>query len=960
MNPSSLEQIIQYTAWFLALIELVSGLYILILNSWHPANRHAGASLLLISLNTGAIGWAISARTFDHTWLPVLLLASTSLAITPMLFMTTIVLFKPEWRRNRWRSVWWFVYALVFLPGFLIFSDFWLGTKLHFPGFSTADNIGGFPSYSEVAGGALSSPLRFVSFIILPVLTISILFYITLFDKKTSTHNKRLAWYLLAAGVIVGFGSLLFAPLIYPAVGILIANTVLAITYSFASLKQMRSERRLLRGGLQNRLTAVILAAAVPVFLAAIALIFSKADEIYKQSVNTNLIATNHTIANSVNYWLDINRRALNELVTDPDVISMQTVRQKPVLEMMESKYPHLSLITISGLDGINITRNDGADLEDVSGRDWYQNALGGTPLTMSIQIGQSRGGPVLVSSTPVRDQTGEITGVGMIASELATIADQVLVHMPGGRGIAVVIDQDNQIIAHSARRFTSVVQDLGDYPPVVALREEIASSEDFGQEWRSLANTTLSFTNIDGQIWQAYGQELENGWIVLAQIPQTGLLGEATTEQRISGIALLLGVILIFILFTTFAIRQSIHPIKSLTEAASGISGGDLTLVAPIESDDELGKLARTFNSMTSQLRDLITNLERRVADRAQDMEKRAVQLQVAAEVAREAATIHQLDELLEHSVDLISQRFDFYHAGLFLIDDAGQYAVLRAASSEGGKNMLAKGHKLAVGLQGIVGYVAGQGEPRIALDVGADAVYFDNPDLPLTRSELSLPLVVRGSITGVLDVQSIKAQAFNEDDLSVLQTLADQIALAIDNTRLFSESQQSLKELEQLYKGQVDESWADQLADKTIAYTYDRLSLVPISVPPEEIEDSHRLRLKLSLRGQTFGTIYLRRELDQNPWSADEVQMAESCLTQLSLALENARLVADIRNRARDEHIVGQITANAQKSLDLDTVMKKAVQDIGQALGAAKVQIRLGNGKRESISDYPPVPRN
>jgi len=173
----------------------------------------------------------------------------------------------------------------------------------------------------------------------------------------------------------------------------------------------------------------------------------------------------------------------------------------------------------------------------------------------------------------------------------------------------------------------------------------------------------------------------------------------------------------------------------------------------------------------------------------------RRAIQLEAASEVARGATATLDVDQLLDETVHLISNRFSFYHAGVFLVDEAdvgvgGKYAVLRAASSAGGQRMLERGHKLAVGEVGIVGHVAGTGEYRIALDVGEDAAHFVNPDLPDTRSEMALPLVSRGQIIGVLDVQSVREAAFTAEDVAVLQTLADQLANAIANARLFEET--------------------------------------------------------------------------------------------------------------------------------------------------------------------------
>ena len=155
----------------------------------------------------------------------------------------------------------------------------------------------------------------------------------------------------------------------------------------------------------------------------------------------------------------------------------------------------------------------------------------------------------------------------------------------------------------------------------------------------------------------------------------------------------------------------------------------------------------------------------------------------------------------MLSSAVRLISERLDFYHTGLFFVDPSGEWAVLQAASSEGGRRMLERGHRLRVGAQGIVGDVAARGMPRIALDVGRDAVFFDNPDLPDTHSEMAMPLRSRDVVIGVLDVQSRERGAFTPEDIGVLQTLADQVALAISNARLFSEAQEALATQQRVY---------------------------------------------------------------------------------------------------------------------------------------------------------------
>ena len=140
----------------------------------------------------------------------------------------------------------------------------------------------------------------------------------------------------------------------------------------------------------------------------------------------------------------------------------------------------------------------------------------------------------------------------------------------------------------------------------------------------------------------------------------------------------------------------------------------------------------------------------------------ERAKALEVTAALARDAASIHDLQEILDRVVKLISERFNFYHAGIFLVDQSAEWAILRAASSDGGQRMLARDYKLPVGKAGIVGYVTGEGKPKVSLEVDKDAAHLKNPDLPNTRSEMTVPLRVRGQVIGALDVQSSDPQAF------------------------------------------------------------------------------------------------------------------------------------------------------------------------------------------------------
>jgi GAF domain-containing protein/HAMP domain-containing protein len=255
---------------------------------------------------------------------------------------------------------------------------------------------------------------------------------------------------------------------------------------------------------------------------------------------------------------------------------------------------------------------------------------------------------------------------------------------------------------------------------------------------------------------------------------------------------------------------RRITRPLVGLTATANLIASGDLSQPVPhTERQDEIGMLAWAFERMSQQLHDLITGLEKQVAARTRQwqeanykLQRRAIQLEAVTLVGRAVTSILSLDDLLLEVVNLIRSRFDFYHAGIFLLDESGTWAVLRQATGEAGQSMLARKHQLAVGGQSMVGWVTANRQPRIALDVGADAIHFKNPDLPHTRSELVLPLIVGERVLGALDVQSVDEAAFDEEDVVILSLMADQVAVAINNAITFSQEVAILEATSPLYR--------------------------------------------------------------------------------------------------------------------------------------------------------------
>jgi GAF domain-containing protein/HAMP domain-containing protein len=295
-------------------------------------------------------------------------------------------------------------------------------------------------------------------------------------------------------------------------------------------------------------------------------------------------------------------------------------------------------------------------------------------------------------------------------------------------------------------------------------------------------ASGSLEYDSYDGTpVVGAYEWLPDMNVGVVLELPQADVFAQLSTLGPFFG-GLLLATIVLVLVFVPLATRRSIRPLAQLTQLSERMATGDLTQRVPVRRQDEIGRLAGAFNTMADELAGFYASLEARVEQRTQ-------QMRTAAEVARDATAVRDVKLLLDEAVRIISQRFGYYHAGVFLVDETGEFAVLRAASSEGGRRMQERGHRLAVGKVGLVGYVTSTGRPRIALDVGKDAVHFANPDLPDTRSEMALPLRVGDRVIGALDVQSTQANAFDESDVVVVQTMADQLAVAIENARLLEE---------------------------------------------------------------------------------------------------------------------------------------------------------------------------
>lgn len=419
------------------------------------------------------------------------------------------------------------------------------------------------------------------------------------------------------------------------------------------------------------------------------------------------------------------------------------------------------------------------------------------------LQLGQVRSASQQI--IPTSSQIASLQDLGLSISGLDANLERFFV--VGGPQLQENIIQNLQNISddmesmkqNAAEETTPALTELEQ--TIVSLETEVmALLEVESTASREINQRILSvYDQIDSvkQLHQALTEE------TLAQLRDTSQRQETITGGVLTQLLILgLSVSVIAIAASLFVTRSIATPLTGLAERASDIAAGDLTRTVEVKRKDEIGVLAQAFNSMTTQLRELISSLEQRVADRTHELEQRAVQLATAADVGRAATSILDLEDLTLRVVDLVRERFGLYYAALFLIDEQNQYAVLEAGTGEAGRVMKEEGHKLEVGSLSMVGTACALRQARIALDVGAEPVRFDNPLLPHTRSEMALPLMVGDRVVGALDVQSTEQAAFTEEDITILQLVADQVAVAVENARRFSEEAEILEATSPIFR--------------------------------------------------------------------------------------------------------------------------------------------------------------
>ncbi|MEW6286439.1 MAG: cache domain-containing protein [Chloroflexota bacterium] len=630
----------------------------------------------------------------------------------------------------------------------------------------------------------------------------------------------------------------------------------------------------------------------------------------------------------------------------------------------------------------------------DVTARPWY-TAAGpeANPSRGAVwsepYLDAALNGIVITNSAPVYDPSGRLAGVVAQDIQLTKISGIVGNIRVGESGYAFLIDRDGRLIAMPQAGYS----DLNVSPELLPLGGKLTATN-LGATAEKLQSVLsamiaggsgLTEINLNGVNRFVVYRPVEGvGFSLAIVVPVDEMLAKALeARQQLErenrnalgvSIFVVLGIFGLTLLATRSFSNSLTAPLLSLTRTAEEMAKGNLDVRAEVSEQNEIGTLASTLNAMAAELKASITSLETRVAERTREVEQRGRELEAAnahlrrrsaqfeamAQVAQSIASVRNPKELLPHVASVISEKYGFYHVGIFLLDENNEYAVLAAANSEGGQRMLARQHRLKVGEQGIVGSVTASGKPRIALDVGADAVFFNNPDLPETHSEMALPLFSGGKVIGALDVQSTEVNAFTDEDVQTLSLLAEQVSLAIENARLFEASNRALNELQTVMRHSTREAWKRlPHSQKLLGYRYNAMGSAPITEPLQLTVPSSAKKkaeaavpasivVPIELRGEVIGRLVVQSP-SASQWGTDEKDLIRAVAERVALSAENARLFEETTRRAERERLVSEITSKIRSHNDPQAMIETALQELRQALGATRVEIlpKASDGK-------------
>jgi putative methionine-R-sulfoxide reductase with GAF domain len=577
-------------------------------------------------------------------------------------------------------------------------------------------------------------------------------------------------------------------------------------------------------GNLRSKLITVFLAITI-IPLAIISFItYNSSRTALTNNANQKLANAAAATAQEIDAFIDFNLESVRAAGQYPAVVDYLILPEgqragseeearalKFIIAISRQDPVFISSVALFDTKGITLVDTIPSDIgSDKSNRTYFQETLSSRlPYVSDVEFSSTSGEPSLYFSAPAHDNAGNVIGVIRIRYDASILQKYIIADtgLAGESSYAVLLDSNHVRLAHGFDRdrvFKSIIpldpavfqsmQSKGLLPPGTA-QELSTNLPDFE---RGLNNLDIepffaADTNGDGSLEQVSVAPLSTqNWSVAFIQTQEVFLAPITTQTFNNLLIALLVAIIVAVAGFIFAQTLS-GPVTRLTQVAEAIAGGDINIQAKVETNDEIGILAGTFNRMTQQLRDFITNLEQRVAARTKD-------LATVAEVGTATSTILETRQLLQTVVDLTKERFNLYHSHIYLLDEKGENLVLTAGAGEPGRIMASEKRSIPVSReQSLVARAARERKGVTVNDVTQAPDFLANPLLPNTRSELAVPMLVGETLIGVFDIQSDQIGRFTDSDINIQTTLASQLASSVQNARSY-ESSKSQAEFEAL----------------------------------------------------------------------------------------------------------------------------------------------------------------
>ncbi len=446
-----------------------------------------------------------------------------------------------------------------------------------------------------------------------------------------------------------------------------------------------------------------------------------------------------------------------------------------------------------------------------------------------------------------------------------------------------------------------------------------------------------------------AWGPWIDGSIFLITSVVLAGLL----FDKRIDVVAFIVSLIFlsgvaIFHSIGLYTLRSAASPVTLPLDWISYIFDfvvvGSVILAALGQFKFAFLRIIQSMQSALQTVGSERAHLEEKVIERTEALENRMNQFRNSAITSRAIAEIQDINELLEVSTKLIAENFDFQHANLFILDEQKKTAFLQASSSPKGKELIEQLFSTKIDGKNLLSTVVHQNRAIITSDTDKK-LFIRDENFPATRSRILLPLTIRNNVMGLLDLHSETKRTLNMEDVEILQTLADLTAISFDNVRLLNETRNLLTQLEATSSLQTQQIWRKLTSRELPAYQYTPAGVRPIFNRERNNQENEGLKIPLILAGQSIGSIKLRRKNNQSEWTEREKLLVEKIADQISLALENSRLVEEAQKNAARDQMIANISTRIRETLDIQSVTRTAAEEIRRVFDLKEAEIAIGH---------------